>query len=157
MHRIILTAAAIALVATTATAQEKAAQKAGEIATQPVRDVGIDKKEIPPALAAAGANAYGTDGLTSCAKIGAAIGELTAVLGTDFGTGEQTAENRAEKLAEAGGKTVVNTIIPFRGLVREISGAAPAERRMNAALDAGYARRGFLRGLYLQRGCKPKL
>lgn len=157
MHRIILTAAAIALSATPALAQEKAAQKAGEIASQPVRDVGIDKKEIPPVLAAAGANAYGTDGLTSCAKIGAAIGDLTAVLGTDFGTGEQTAENRAEKLAEAGGKTVVNTIIPFRGLVREISGAAPAERRMNAALDAGYARRGFLRGLYLQRGCKPKL
>ena len=157
MHRIILTAAAIALSATPALAQEKAAQKASEIASQPVRDVGIDKKEIPPVLAAAGANAYGTDGLTSCAKIGAAIGDLTAVLGTDFGTGEQTAENRAEKLAEAGGKTVVNTIIPFRGLVREISGAAPAERRMNAALDAGYARRGFLRGLYLQRGCKPKL
>jgi hypothetical protein len=156
MSKIILTVA-VALSATSAFAQETAAQKAGEIATQPVRDVGIDKKAIPPVLVAAGANAYGVDGLTSCAKIGAAIADLTAVLGPDFGTGEHSAENRAEKIAEAGGKTVVNTVIPFRGLVREISGAAPAERRMNAALDAGYARRGFLRGLYLQRSCKPAL
>jgi hypothetical protein len=27
--------------------------------------------------------------------------------------------------------------------------------RMNVAIDAGYARRGFLRGVYTQRGCKP--
>ena len=61
--------------------------------------------------------------------------------------------NIADDLAEAGGKTIVNTIIPFRGLVREISGAAPAERRLAAAIDAGFARRGFLRGTALARRC----
>ncbi len=44
-----------------------------------------------------------------------------------------------------------------RGLVREVSGAAPAERRKNAAIDAGYARRGYLRGVYETRRCKPAL
>jgi hypothetical protein len=49
---------------------------------------------------------------------------------------------------------VVNALIPFRGIVREITGAAPAQRRLNAAIDAGYARRGFLRGLHYARHCR---
>ncbi len=55
--------------------------------------------------------------------------------------GTETKENRAGKLAEAGGKAVINSIIPFRSLLREVTGAAPADRRLNAALDASYARR----------------
>jgi len=58
------------------------------------------------------------------------------------------------KLAEAGGKTVINTIIPFRSIVRELTGAAPADRRMNAAVDAGLARRGFLRGVHAKQKCR---
>ncbi len=46
----------------------------------------------------------------------------------------------------------MNSLIPFRGLVREVSGAGPAERRLNAAIDAGIARRGFLRGLQRAEG-----
>ena len=53
-----------------------------------------------------------------------------------------------------GPKTVVNAIIPFRGLVREISGAAPEQRRLNDAIDAGFARRGFLRGIATSRKCR---
>jgi hypothetical protein len=80
--------------------------------------------------------------------------ELNEVLGADYVVGNEVKENRAGKLAEAGGKTVINSIIPFRSLVREVTGAAPADRRLNAALDAGYARRGFLRGVHANRGCK---
>jgi len=49
---------------------------------------------------------------------------------------------------------VVNSLIPLRGLVREVSGAAPADRRLEAAIDAGLARRGYLRGLAVSRGCR---
>lgn len=131
--------------------------RAGDIAMQPVRDVGIDKEEIPAPLVAAVANPYSLAGLKRCKQLGESLANLTAVLGPDFGTAPAEAENRAGKIAEAGGKAVVNSIIPFRGLVREFTGAAPAQRRMNAAIDAGYARRGFLRGVYTQRGCKPAL
>lgn len=86
-------------------------------------------------------------------QIKAATTELDSVLGPDFAVGNNKKENRAGRLAEAGGKTIVNTIIPFRGLVREISGAAPAESRLAAAIDAGFARRGFLRGTALARRC----
>ena len=129
--------------------------KAGEIVTQPVRDVGVNKSEIPPVLVEAAEDPYSTVGVKTCRQIASAMAGLNAVLGPDYVVGRQSKENKAGKLAEAGGKTVVNAFIPFRGLVREISGAAPAERRYNAALDAGLVRRGFLRGLALAKGCKP--
>jgi len=129
-------------------------KKAGDIATQPVRDVGVDKREIPPVLLKAAENPYATGGVRTCRQIGTAIAELNEVLGPDFAAGDGKKESKAGKLAEAGGKSVVNAFIPFRGIVREISGAAPAERRYNAALDVGLARRGFLRGMGQAKGCK---
>lgn len=127
---------------------------AGRIVAQPVKDVGAAKTTVPPVLVAAAADPYSTKGLATCRQIVAAFRSLTEVLGPDFKAGDSRKENKAGKLAEAGGKTVVNSLIPFRGLVREVTGAAPAQRRLNRALDAGYARRGFLRGLYTARKCK---
>jgi hypothetical protein len=135
----------------------EAVRNAGHIATQPVRDVGIAKAEIEPVLAIAVANPYSLQGLKRCADLGAAIVALNDVLGPDFTGGFPKKENRVGRLAAAGGKTVVNSILPFRGLVREVSGAAPAERRKSAAIDVGYARRGFLRGVYETRRCKPAI
>ncbi|XHS00359.1 hypothetical protein ACFB49_19570 [Sphingomonas sp. DBB INV C78] len=135
---------------------EDAAKKAGTIATQPVRDVGAVKQEIPPVLEKAQSDPYGMTGAANCTQITASLRELNDVLGPDLiGPGKK--ENRTGKLAEAGGKTLVNTIIPFRGLVREISGAAPAARRLNEAVDAGVARRGFLRGLHRAKGCRTAI
>jgi len=130
--------------------------KAGEIAIQPVRDVGINKREIPEVLLRSADDPYATNTVRTCAQISSAMRELNDVLGPDYEPGRATRANRVGRLAEAGGKTVVNAFIPFRGLVREVSGAAPAERRYNAALDAGLVRRGFLRGLAVAKGCKLK-
>jgi hypothetical protein len=127
--------------------------RGGKIVTQPANDVGAKKTVIPPVLVRAQDNPYDLTGLKTCAQIKASIGELTGVLGPDFAVGYNKKENRAGRLAEAGGRTIVNTLVPFRGLVREISGAAPAQRRLNDAVDAGFARRGFLRGVALARGC----
>jgi hypothetical protein len=57
-------------------------------------------------------------------------------------------------LAAAGATSVINSIIPYRSMVREISGAAPADRHMKAVVDAGLARRGFLRGVQHKQRCK---
>lgn len=127
--------------------------KAGSIATQPARDVGLDKDKIPPVLQKAVESPYAAPA-PGCKAINVGLGELNAVLGEDFTVGAQTNENRSGKIAEAVGKTIVNSLIPFRGLVREVSGAAPAERRLEAAVTAGIARRGYLRGLASAKGCK---
>ena len=142
---------------TTTTTKEKVVEtgkRAGEIATQPVRDVGVQKIDIPLPIQQAAAAPYSLKGLKGCAQLNRAIFELNDVLGPDYDGAVMVHENKAGKLAEAGGKTIVNTIIPFRGLVREISGAAPAERRLNAAIRAGFARRGFLRGVATARRCR---
>ncbi|MCI4590667.1 hypothetical protein MOK15_11230 [Sphingobium sp. BYY-5] len=134
--------------------RDQTLDKAGKIATQPARDVGIDKDQIPPVLLKAVENPYAAPASRTCKGLNAGLGELNAVLGEDFTVGKEANENRTGKIAEAVGKTIVNSVIPFRGLVREISGAAPAERRLQAAVTAGIARRGYLRGLASAKGCK---
>jgi len=132
-------------------------KSAGRIASQPARDVGVAKTDIPAPLQKAWDAPYSLKGIRTCRDLSKAFHELTDVMGPDFKSGEVKKENKAGKLAEAGGKTIVNSIIPFRGLVREVTGAAPAQRRLERAIDAGYARRGFLRGVHQARGCKTKL
>ncbi len=125
--------------------------EAGKIASQPARDVGASKTKIPPVLETAAEDPYTLKGLATCGAMAAKLGELDQALGPDFDDGPQ----KGESIAKIGGKAVVNSIIPFRGVVREVSGAAAADRRLAAATDAGIAQRGFLRGVYQTRGCKP--
>ncbi|TZG25052.1 hypothetical protein [Sphingomonas montanisoli] len=134
---------------------QDASKKAGRIASQPGRDIGAVKTKIPPVLQSARDNPYAISGM-NCTTIAKAITGLNGALGADFVAGPAAKENRGGKIAEAGGQTIVNSLIPFRGLVREATGAAPAQRRLNAAIDAGYARRGFLRGVHLARKCRTK-
>ncbi len=133
--------------------EDKTAQKAGEIVTQPARDVGIEKTKIPEVLARAVEQPYAPAG-KGCRAVIDQIAELNAVLGPDFDANSKANENKFGNLAAAGGAAIVNSIIPFRGLVREVSGAAGAERRLQAAVNGGVARRGYLRGLAVSRGCK---
>ena len=128
--------------------------RARRIATQPARDLGIQRTTIPPVLARANADPYGLAGLGSCARLSAAIVELNNVLGPDLDaeiSGRRS--SRAGQAAEAGGRALVDSVIPFRGVVREVSGSAGADRRLRAAVDAGLARRGFLRGVHRTRRC----
>jgi hypothetical protein len=137
--------------------REQTIDKAGKIASQPARDVGAVKTEIPPVLQGAVADPYGLTGIKTCRDLSGGITALNEVIGADIASGNTTKENRAGKVAEAGGKTIVNALIPFRSLVREATGAAPAQRRLDDAIEAGFARRGFLRGVYMTRRCKPAL
>lgn len=142
---------------TTTTTREKVVEtskKAGDIAMQPARDVGVKKIDIPLPIQQAAAAPYSLRGLKTCAQLSRAVFELNDVLGPDYDGAVTTHENKVGKLAEAGGKTIVNTIIPFRGLVREVSGAAPAERHLDADIRAALARRGFLRGVATARRCR---
>lgn len=154
------TATILLLLGTTALAQEEGKKrddtldKAGEIASQPARDVGIEKTQVPPILVAAEENPYAAPSGKTCKALNGDMAALNKVLGPDFTIGREANEDRTSKIAEGVGKSLVNSLIPFRGVVREISGAAPAERRLRAAIAAGLARRGYLRGMASAKGCK---
>lgn len=136
---------AIAAIAPTGTAL---GQSAGHIISQPARDVGLEKTKIPPLLERASDNPYALVGAADCAQIAGSIAALTKVLGPDF-TASPSANRR--NVAGIGGTAIVNSLIPFRGVVRAVSGADAADKRKLAAVDAGLARRGFLRGLQSAR------
>lgn len=148
--RLIL-AAVLAIGAGPALAQSAEKVAEGAVMT-PVEDVNLKRREIAPILVSAMDDPYATSGTRNCSQINATLTDLDAVLGPDFDADSPTEKRiRADKIA----KSVVGSFIPFRGVIREVSGAAGAERRYNAAVDAGIARRGYLRGIARSRGCKP--
>ncbi len=140
-----------------ATRDEKRKQTmddAKDVISQPVKDVGIAKNKIPPSLVAASNDPYGLRGLRTCKAIADEIRTLDAALGPDYTAG---GPNDKVSVGKAAGGAVVNSLIPFRGVVREISGAAAADRELAAATQAGFARRGFLRGVHHERHCPGAL
>jgi hypothetical protein len=122
-----------------------------EVAKTPLRDLNIDARDIPEVLQAAVRDPYAIGGLTKCSAVVQAIADLDMVLGADY----DIAVDDGEKRLSQGriGQSVVGALIPFRGVVREATGAAEAERNLNAAYTAGMARRSFLKGWGLGRGC----
>lgn len=121
-----------------------------DVVTTPVSDLNLRKGEIPPLLLAAQTNPYGLAGLRRCSDLAAEVRRFDAVLGEDI----DVAEARSRKLnAGKVAQSVIGSFIPFRGVIREISGANESERRVQYAIYAGSARRAFLKGVGLQRGC----
>ncbi|MCB2062059.1 MAG: hypothetical protein KDE25_01110 [Novosphingobium sp.] len=121
-----------------------------DVAKTPVTDLNIDKKEIPAILLQAQARPYSLTGLGRCKPLIAEVSALDDVLGPDLDLPE---EERARISAGRVAKTVVGSFIPFRGLIREVSGANDHDRKVRAAIQAGLARRGFLKGIGQARGC----
>lgn len=115
----------------------------------------FDGKEVPEKLIAIQGDPYSLAGLGRCAAIIREVGELDAVLGPDVN--QQVDKSRAKKREETAGRvagTVAGSVIPFRGLIGEVTGANAERRRYAEAVYAGTVRRGFLKGVGLERGCK---
>lgn len=149
-------ALALALLAAPAFAQdpqEPAASRtpdAEDVAMTPITDLNLRKDEIPGVLLAAAADPYASTNLKKCADIAAALAPLDAALGPDM----DVARDESERVsAGAVAKSVVASFIPFRGVLRELTGAAEHQRDFQAAIYAGAVRRGFLKGLGQQMKC----
>jgi hypothetical protein len=170
MRRLTLIAALLAATATPSLAQDSKSQETkaeaakeqapdkpiterepsvGDVAATPVEDLGIKKHAIPPLLIAAQGNPYNSTNLRRCPQIAAAVGELDAVLGRDVDLPQQDQKVSAGRAA----KEAIGAFIPFRGLIRELSGANAHERRVDDAIEAGMVRRAYLKGLGEARGC----
>ncbi len=129
---------------------DRTKEDAVDVIKQPAKDVGLAKDKIPPSLVKAASAPYDLTGLGTCQQIADEVRVLDAALGPDYPAGGPTNNTSVGK---AVGGAVVNSLIPLRGVVREVSGAAAADRRLAAAVQAGFARRGFLRGVSTGKGC----
>lgn len=115
----------------------------------------FDGKEVPEKLLAIQGNPYSLAGLGKCAAIIREVTELNEVLGADVN--EQVDKSREKKREETAGRvagTVAGSVIPFGGLIGEVTGANAERRRYAFAVYAGTVRRGFLKGIGQERGCK---
>lgn len=115
----------------------------------------FDGKEAPAKLVVIQGDPYSLAGLGKCSAIIREVTELNEVLGPDVN--EVVDKDREKKREETAGRvagSLAGSIIPFRGLIGEVTGANAERRRYAAAVYAGTVRRGFLKGVGLQRGCK---
>lgn len=152
------TAIGLALAAAPALGQTAVAPenvKAEDVAMSPLSDLNVRKKNVPAALEMAVAKPYDLSGIKSCKGLTTAIMDLDAVLGDDIdvATGEKSDEEKVGNSAGAIAKSLIGGFVPFRGVIRELSGANAQERQWDRALYAGTARRAFLKGMGEQRGC----
>ena len=106
---------------------------AKDVATTPITDLNLRKDEMPSALIYATQQAYGMSGIRTCSEIAAAVEALDAALGPDI----DLPQNSSNKIQ--GGRmaqSVVGSFIPFRGVIRELSGANNREREPRHACVA---------------------
>ncbi len=135
----------------------------GEVANaamQPLADVGLKRDKIPPTLKGI-KTPYAAGIAPTCESIAEEILALDVVLGDDVDVklADQTWRQKGTAAANDAFIDAVEStstsVIPFRGVVREVSGAAQRDRRMAAAVQAGKLRRAFLKGIGHARGCEP--
>ena len=112
--------------------------------------LGVTGPETPQMLQQVASAPYApTDG-ASCTELAEQIAALNDVLGPDVDAQPVASKTRSVGHAAAG---VVRSFIPYRGVMRLVTGAGRKEAQLGQAVIAGAARRGYLRGLAHERGC----
>ena len=149
-------------------AADSAVRQTGEgladAALSPLEDLNLRREDIPERLSRL-ETPYGlpAGAGTDCDVIAAEVYRLTAVLGEDDDIpppedeeDEDTAQWAADRSSDAALGAVASEargFIPFRGLVREATGASAHARRMARAYRLGAERRAYLKGYGQAIGC----
>lgn len=121
-----------------------------DVAKTPLTTLNLARDPIPPVLLQARAAPYANQGISGCDDIRREVADLEAVLGDDFDTTPPE-----ERAVSAGGvaQSLLGSLIPFRGVIRELSGAKAHEHNFREAISAGLMRRAYLKGIGQQLGC----
>ncbi|HEX3487291.1 MAG TPA: hypothetical protein VHT51_19700 [Micropepsaceae bacterium] len=132
------------------------------VLTQPFNDFNFVRSEIPEKLQHVAESSYAQPGSWACKDIDSEIVELDQILGADIdkhvsGTGAASepiigVEN-ATRTARNAARGAATSWIPFRGFVRELTGAERHARAAREAILAGMLRRAYLKGLRESLAC----
>jgi len=127
-------------------------------AQAPLRDFNVLRTKVPDILLQAMADPYARPKSAGCADLIAAVQPLNDALGADLDTPSKDEDDLLEKGKGAAlgfAADAASGVIPFRGWVRRLSGAEQHDRFVQAAINAGAVRRGYLKGLGEAGGCTP--
>ncbi len=150
-------------------AAESAVRQTGDgltdAALSPLEDLNLRREDIPERLASLD-TPYGLPqgGELNCVAIADEVSRLTAVLGEDDDLPppdeERDDEDRAKWAADKSSDAALGAVaseardfIPFRGLVRDATGASAHSRRVTRAYRLGGERRAYLKGYGQAIGC----
>lgn len=132
-----------------------------DAATSPLSDLNLVRTKIPPVLLEARKQPYAVPPEAPCADLLIKVQQLDAVLGPDFdapplardpGLVEQGTD-LAKNAAIGALRSTSESIVPFRGWVRRLSGAERHSQEVAAAIIAGTVRRAFIKGLMVSKPC----
>lgn len=132
--------------------------------TAPLDDLNLRRTDIPQILSDAVTKPYDLTGLDHCEQIAAEVDKLDALLGEDFdepppppdqSTNTQKGQRMANSAAVDAVRGAARSIIPFRGLVRQMSGADAHQKEVDKAIQAGKVRRAYLKGVGMNKNCAP--
>ena len=124
---------------------------AKDAVTQPLQDLNLAGRKVPTELLLLQQDPYATEGLDTCPAIDEQIASLEDILGPDVDAPQKSAGMLQAALKTGG--NFLGGFIPFRGVVRQLSGASARKKRMEDAIYVGVARRSFLKGFAASRGC----
>ena len=136
--------------------ESKPMTKAGDVMKQPLNDLNVVKPKVAPVLVRAKAAPYGRPN-GDCQILNAEILELNTALGPDFDAATAQKASLSKKLSDGGfslASRAVSSAIPYRGIVRQVTGAEKSAHDVNDALLAGIARRAYLKGYGQMLGCE---
>ncbi|MEM7688074.1 MAG: hypothetical protein AAF291_03550 [Pseudomonadota bacterium] len=132
--------------------QDSVSEDAVDAVTQPLSDLNLRSKDIPLILQLAQNEPYNLSEVEGCDALQTEIARLDGVLGPDADQPAQRA-GLINRGLRAGGD-MLGGMIPFRGIVRRVSGARAEQKRWEAAIYAGVARRSFLKGYLAGQSCE---
>lgn len=128
-------------------------------AKAPLRDLNLIRTQVPDVLILALADPYARPKTKKCQELATLIQPLNDALGADLDIPpteeEKSMYRRGRPVALGAMAGVASDVIPFRGVVRQLTGAAKHDEYVQAAIVAGFTRRAYLKGLGEVRGCKP--
>jgi len=132
------------------------ANKAGEVVKQPLKDLNVVQDEIPAALLKAKSAPYARPQEANCHALRVEIEELDVALGQDLDADKAADDSMSKKISNETfnlARGAVSGLVPYRGIVRRVTGAEKHARAINEALLAGTIRRAYLKGLGEMLGC----
>lgn len=122
----------------------------GGAIVQPFRDLNLVRETLPAPLVEAGKSPYAPP--ADCAAAAAELARLTDALGPDVDTADGGEGGFSGEAVIAG--AVRSAIgLPFRGVVRRLTGAEKRDETFRTAVLAGMVRRGYLKGARSQMAC----
>lgn len=127
--------------------------------TSPAEDLNLRRTAIPEVLQRAVANAYDMSGVDRCPGLRDEIARIDAAIGPDKDAppppDTRSLSDKRGSTAAGLVRTGVEWVTPYRGIIRRITGATSYEKKVQAAVEAGFARRGFLKGMGMKMNCAP--